>query len=388
VLAAERSLRAALEQYGQVTALDEVLRQYATATGALMTGLGGAMGDSVRARFPFPGMLALKGEIVTQDAKAAREDLDRARRDALAEARRLYWGLDYAHRAVALLGEINGLLRQSVDAVRSGYESGKGPLANVATAQVELEKNLTEMATAAGERGVIETGLRSLLALPRDAAIGIPRGSEPLPPAGDPAALAALALERRQELRRMRAEAGRMERMIEMTEREVVPGFSLDLSLFENSPLEQAGTMAMSEPFPSSVPAAEGTGTPVRVFSGRTAGYVRETRERLAALREEIRGAEQSTVARVREAWFAYERAGREEQLWAQRVVELTRLAGETTERSYRAGRATLPESLESARVARESALTAARRRADAGQAWAALEMMIGAPLPAAGGGK
>jgi hypothetical protein len=77
----------------------------------------------------------------------------------------------------------------------------------------------------------------------------------------------------------MRAEEARMERMIQMAEREVIPGFSLDLSLFENSPLEQAGTMAMSEPFPSSVPAAEGTGTPVRAFSGKVAGYVRETRE-------------------------------------------------------------------------------------------------------------
>ena len=384
VLSAERSLRATLEQYGQVTALEDVLRRYATATGALMTGVGGAMGEGSRARFPFPGMLALKGEIVTQDARAAREELDRVRRDALAEARRLYWGLDYAHRAVPLLGEINSLLRQSVQAVRAGYESGKGPLADIATAQVELEKNLTEMATAAGERGVIETGLRSLLALPRDAALGIPRGSELLPAAGDPEELATLALDKRQELRRMRAEEARMELMIQMVEREVVPGFSLDLSLLENSPLEQAGTMAMSEPFPPSVPAAEGIGTPVRAFSGRTAGYLRETRERLAALREELRGAERSTVARVREAWFAYDRARREEQLWAKRVGEMTRLASETMERSYRAGRATLPEALESARVARESALNAARRRADAGQAWAALEMAVGAPLPAA----
>jgi outer membrane protein TolC len=388
VLSASRSLRATLEQYGQVTALDDVLRRYASGTGSLMTGLGGAMGDSVRARFPFPGMLALKGEIVTQDAKAAREDLARARRDALAEARRFYWGLDYAHREVALLGEINSLLRQSVEAVRAGYESGKGPLADIATAQVELEKNLTELATAAGERGVIETGLRSLLALPREAVLGIPGGTEPLPPAGDPAVLAALALDRRQELRRLRAEEARMERMLQMAELEVVPGFSLDLSLFENSPLEQSGTMAMAEPFPAAIPAAAGIGTPVRAFSGRTAGYVRETRERLAALREEIRGAEQSTVARVREAWFAYDRALREERLWAQRVVELTRLGSETMERSYRAGRVTLPAALESARVARESALTAARRRADAGQAWAALEATIGAPLSAAGGGK
>ncbi len=383
VLAAERTLRATLEQYGQVAALDDVLRQFASATGSLMTPVGG-MPEGTGARFPFPGMLALKGEIVTQEVKAAREDLERARRDALGEARRLYWGLDYAHRAVGLLGEIRGLLKESVQAVRAGYESGKGFLADVALVQVEQEKNLTELATAAEERIVIETGLRSLLALPRAAVIGRPRGAEPIAAAGDPAALVVLALERRQELRRMRAMAERMERMLQMAEREVVPGFALDLSLFENQPLLKDGTMAMSEPFPVAVPAAAGEGTPVRAFSGRNAGYVRETRQRLAALREEIRAEEESTVTRVREAWFASDRARREERLWSERVVELTRLAGETMERSYRAGRATLAEALESARVARESELAAARRHADAGQALAALEMTIGAPLTAA----
>jgi hypothetical protein len=184
--------------------------------------------------------------------------------------------------------------------------------------------------------------------------------------------------------RRMRAMAARMELMIQMTEREVTPGFALEATLFENNPLLQSGTAAEGEPFPVSAAAAEGTGTPKYAFSGRTAGYVRETRERLAALREEIRAEEAASTARVHEAWFALDRARREEQLWAGRVGELTRLAGETADRSYRAGRSTLPEALESERVARESQLEAARRHSALGQSWAALEAAVGAPLAAA----
>ncbi len=385
VRAAERSLRASLEQYGQVAALDDVLRAYASAAGSLMSGIGGAMGDAAAAHYPFPGMLALKGQIVAQDAAAARAEVGRARRDALAEARRLYWGLLWTHRAAGRLAEIRGQQEQIVQAVRARYEAGQGLLADLTMAQIELEKTRTELETTVEERSVAEAQLRALLALPRGAALGVPGGDEPVPvPAGDAAALAAAALERRPELRRMRAMAARMELMLQMSEREVVPGFALEASLFENQPLLRAGTMAMEEAFPATAPAAEGLGTPRRAFSGRTAGYVRETRERLAALREEIRGEEEATVARVREAWFAYGRARREEALWAVKIGELARLASEAQGRAYRAGRAGLPEALAAARAEVESALEAARRRTQLGEAWAALEAAVGGPVPTA----
>jgi len=251
-----------------------------------------------------------------------------------------------------------------------------------------LEKARSGQETVLEERRVLEAQLRSLLALPREAALGPPRGTEVVPAVAEAGALTAVALERRQELRRMRAMATRMELMIQMAERETVPGFALGASLFENQPLLQDGTMAMREPFGSVGSAAEGAGAPLRAFSGRTAGYVRETRERLASLREEIRAEEQATIARVRETRFAFDRAVREERLWSVKVGELTRLASETQDRSYRAGRATLPEALGAAITERESGLEAEQRRARVGEAWAALEAAVGVPLPGLESGK
>ena len=386
IRSAERAWRASLEQYSQVVAVDEVARRYASATSGLTTGVAGTMGDTPEMRFPFPGALALKGEIVAADAKAAREDLERSRRDALAEARRLYWALVLAHRSVTLLAEIGDLLEQRVAAVQLRYESGQGSLADIVQARIALEISDTEGATAAGERDVVEAQLRSLLALPRGTVIGLPRDAEGIPAAADTGALAALALEKRQELRRMRAMAARMELMLQMTAREATPGFATEASSFDNRPLLQEGTMAMEKPFPAAITTLDGTGTPKYAFSGRIAGYVRETRDRLAALREDIRAEEEATVARVREAAFVLDRARREERLWAVKVGELTRMAGETTDRAYRAGRSTLPEALEAARAARESLLEAARRHAAAGQAWAALEAAVGAPLDGGAG--
>lgn len=386
VRSAERSWRAALSQYSQVTAIEELARRYSSASASLMTGVAGGMGAAAASRYPFPGLLALKGEIVAADVRAAREDLERSRREVLVEARRQYWSLVGAHRAVALLAEISDILRQRAAAVQSRYESGQGSLANLAQAKVDVEKARTEVATAVAERGIAEEGLRALLVLPPATTLGMPRGTEEVPALRDPGQLAGRALETRQELRRLRALASRMELMIQMTEREAAPGFALEASLFENRPLTQAGTMAMEEAFPAIASAAEGSGAPRFAFAGRVAGYVRETRERLAAMREEIRAEEAASALRVHEAWFALDRARREERLWSEQIAELTRLAGETTERSYRVGRSSLPEALEAALAYRESLLEASRRRTAVGQAWAVLEAAVGAPLnPGAG---
>jgi hypothetical protein len=179
-----------------------------------------------------------------------------------------------------------------------------------------------------------------------------------------------------------------MEVMLQMAERETTPGFALEASQFENQPLLEDGTMAMREPFGQVATAAEGVGTPKRAFAGRTAGYVRETRQRLAALREDIRAEEEAATARVRESWFAYGRASREQRLWSERVAGLTRLASETQDRAYRAGRATLPEALAAARAATESALEAERRRSELGQTWAGLEAAVGGPIARAEAGR
>ena len=275
VRGAERAWRAALAQYSQVSAVDDVARRYASATGSLMTGVGGGMSGATAARFPFPGMLALRGQIVAADARAAREDLERARREALAESRRLYWGLVLAHRTVVLLGEIERTARQRVSAVQSRYESGQGALADLVQSRIALERVVTELANAADERRVVEEGLRALLVLPPAATLGLPRGTEEIPAVADPESLAARAVEQRQELRRMRAMAERMALMIQMTEREATPGFALDASLFENNPLAQAGPRRRRSRSPSRPRRPRGSGRRGYAFSGRTAGYVR-----------------------------------------------------------------------------------------------------------------
>jgi hypothetical protein len=81
VKAAENRLRASIETFSQAQNLDEILRQYTALTEGLKTGIGPMKGkDPVEMKFPFPGVLSLKGQIANQEVKTAREDQNCPRR--------------------------------------------------------------------------------------------------------------------------------------------------------------------------------------------------------------------------------------------------------------------------------------------------------------------
>ena len=231
IAAKERELRATLEGYGQVENLDTILRRYSAFTASLMTGIGGMENpDATALKFPFPGVLALKGEVVTQEAAAAREDLEAARRKAITSARKAYWELLYLARAQEISGHMLDLLDNLKAAASARYAAGQTNFQDVIKVVIEREKTKEELRTLGEEQANAEAEIREVLALPPAAPVGAPAARDP---GSDVPALDGLypvALERRQELRAARAMIGRMERMLEMAETMIYPGFSLNLS--------------------------------------------------------------------------------------------------------------------------------------------------------------
>jgi hypothetical protein len=126
IKAAEYRFRAAIEAFSQVTALDEILREYTAFTEDLMTGVGPMKGkEPMRTKFPFPGVLGLKGQIVNQQVRAERESLEAARRDAIVEVGKAYWNLVYVIRAKRITTEMLKLLKRLEQVANTRYEAGK-----------------------------------------------------------------------------------------------------------------------------------------------------------------------------------------------------------------------------------------------------------------------
>ncbi|MBI5592105.1 MAG: TolC family protein [Deltaproteobacteria bacterium] len=382
VISAEKTFRSKLQAYSQVSNLDEVLRQYAAFTQAVMTGVGD-MGDkeSPAMKFPFPGVMALKGEIVDQEVKIAREELETARKTVVTDARKVFWNLAYNRRAQEITAATLELLDQLELSARKRYEVGKESLQDVIRVQIQQEKLREEWQTLKEEQKNLQTNIRNLVDLVPGSNIGFPAIREPRRehPAID--RVSDLAMEQSQELRTVRAMIGRMERMVEMAETEIYPRFTQNLSLFENKAVNQVGTIKTDAPFGDVASASSGEGLPKNSWFGLGDAYLRETREKLDALRKELKNTENVILFKIREGWFKLDLAIREERLYTKKIRELSRLSAEVTGLRYEAGVAEMRDVIEFYMTWFEARLTSERKKSEIEIARADLEEIIGTSL-------
>ena len=371
----EAEALAALEGFGQAEQIDVVLRRYASLTATSMAGGGMAAPD-----FPFPTVLALKGQVVDEEVRAARERLEAARRDAVTAARTAYWELIYVGQAAEITARMIDLLENLDRSVASRYESGKTSFQDLVRIRIEREKAREELKTLSEERENRAAEIRGLLALPPETAVGTPEYREAWAVLPAQATLEALALERRQEVRAADAMVARMERMLEMVETMTYPGFDLGLSPAPRGVIASpAGGAGMSGSAGGAGPTATAAAKPPdRPFFAADEAYVREIRRRIAALKSERETVRAETLVGVRAAWFASDRARREEALYAAKVLGLSKSALESSLQGYAAGNVGFSDLLESYTGWLGANLAHQRARVDIGIARAGLEAAVG----------
>jgi cell division protein FtsB len=382
VISAEKTFRSKLQSYTQISNLDEMLRQYSAFTQAAMTGIGDmADKESPAMKFPFPGVMALKGEIVNQEVKIAREELETVRKTVVTDRRRVFWNLTYNRRTQEITGATLELLDQLELSARKRYEVGKETLQDVVRVQIQQGKLREELNTLKEEQKSLQTNIRKIADLTPGSDIGFPAIREPRRelPAID--RVSDLAMEQNQELRTIRARIGGMERMIEMAETEIYPSFTQNLSLFENKAVVQVGTINTEAPFADVAKYYMGEGLPKNPWFGLGDAYLWETREKLKALRNELKNAENGMRFRVREGWFKLDLAIREERLYTKNIRELSRLSAEVTSLRYEAGVAQMRDVIEFYMTWFEACLTSERKKSEIGIARADLDEIVGTSL-------
>ena len=382
VKAAENRLRATIESFSQVQNLDVILQRYTAFTEGVMPGVGPAKGkDPVALKFPFPGMLSLKGQIATQEVKIAREDLARARRETITEARTAYWNLLYIHRARKIAGETIDLLRDLETVATTRYETGKTSFQDVIRIRIERKILEEELITLGEKQRNFESNVREILSLARGIEIGFPRSAHPREKIPNQQTLYKLARDHRQELRRLRARIGKTERMIEMAEILVLPPYTWNLSLYEDEAITKAGSAATQASFPTSIEVSRGAGLPKNPWFGVQDAYLRETRQKLSALRQDLKQAEAATDDRVRSRWFELDRARREMLLFREEVVNLSQSALDVTTRGYESGQVPFADVIASYTLWLDANLSLADYQRNLGVAWAELEQTLGTTL-------
>ena len=379
IMSAGKRMQAAIEKYGQVSAVDDILRRYAAFVEGVTTGVGAMPGHGAgQAAFPFPGALALKGRIVTQEVMAARERLEGARRDAVTAARKRHWRLWFLHQAVSITGRTIGLLRELEQVSITRYEAGKTSFQDVIKVQLQRELLDERLQTLREQMQTTHMELREVLHLPPDTRIGIPNvnlGDADVP---DLATLYEAALSHRQELRGLRARLGKMDAMIEMAETMLLPAFDLGLSRFMDKAIGQVGTQA-DHPASAAGPAAAATmGQPRRPWFGFRDSYLREMRQKRLAMRDELERMQDATLAAVRRKWFSLDQAAREKRLYEDTIVRLSEAALEVSTSGYESDRVAFADVITSYTLWLDTNLALAEKRSAYGTSLAELEQAVG----------
>lgn len=200
---------------------------------------------------PFPGKLALKGDVASRSAEMTEQSVRAKERELVARMKQAYYDVFLAQKAVQIHHEQVELVRQFVAIATTKFRAGKGSQADVLKAQVELSLLLQHFPVLGQRRKTAEAMLNTLL--DRDPASPLDMAEEPaqLPLEESVDNLNRLALHDRPELKAAELDVQRSEQSRALAQRQYYPDFNVAFQRFQNYQTNDGfgAYVAMSIPF-------------------------------------------------------------------------------------------------------------------------------------------
>jgi outer membrane protein TolC len=200
---------------------------------------------------PFPGKLALKGDVASRSAEMTEQTVRAKERELVVRLKQAYYDLFFAQKAVQIHHEQVELLRQFVAIANAKFRAGKGSQADVLKAQVELSLLFQHLPVLEQRRETEEAMLNTLI--DRDPASPLGMAQEPSQrplekPIDD---LYRLALNDRPELKAAGLDVQRTEQSRALAQRQYYPDFNVAFQRFQNFQANDGfgAYVAMSIPF-------------------------------------------------------------------------------------------------------------------------------------------
>ena len=200
---------------------------------------------------PFPGKLALKGDVASRSAEMTEQAVRAKERELVARLKQVYYDLFLAQKAVQIHHEQVELLRQFVGIANAKFRAGKGSQADVLKAQVELSLLFEHLPVLEQRRETVEAMLNTLLDRDPASLLGMAQAPAQLPlqrPIDD---LHRLALNDRPELKAAELAVQRNEQSHALAQRQYYPDFNVAFQRFQNFQANDGfgAYVAMSIPF-------------------------------------------------------------------------------------------------------------------------------------------
>ncbi len=381
IRSASEAWQAALTRYSQAEYLEGIVRQYNAFTKMLDLRLGmmQKQKENIASEFPFPGVTALRGDIVQTDIRIARQEFAIALRDRIVEVREAFFDYSYLFRAIEITEENRRLLEQMLEVASRRYEAGRASYNDVINSRIELAKISDELKTLREKLSVVKTKLNALLNRAPKAKIGPPE-KYPLPSLSIPMnRLYSTAERNRQELEKARLREHRAKLMIRMAEEMNRPDPTLGASYFE----DRSALLAGPEPQkPSFRPASKQM---LRPWFGEREAFIQEMRYREEQIKAEKDNIRNQIHVDVDAAHFALDTARREVGLYENTLIPEARQSLDVAQRAYETAEIDFLEYLTAQKAWLDFNLSLYKARRDYGRAYAALEKAVGTSLDRVG---
>ena len=377
--AAYSKIEAVLEQYPQAAYLDNVLSQYNAFTKQLNTKVGKPRHkEMVAMKFPFPDMLTLKGNVVTQDVQIMQKSAEIVLRDLITDLRLAYYDYLFVHEALDITGENQELLKQMVQIATAKFRAGMGNYMSILKAQVELSKLSDSILTLEEKRETLAARINALLNRPPDAGFGAPESVADVDVTPSLAELYALAVEHRQEIQKQKIAISKMEIMIEMAGKMSTPDASLGNSYFEDRTGLRSGTDKMPMTFMTKRTVNPSTSA----WFARDDAYVREVEIKVDAMQQMITNMEDKTRFMVKMHHFGASTAKRSVALYENTLLPQAQQALEAAGVAYQAAKVDFLNLLDAQRMLLKFRLAKRQALRDHRQHIAQLEQVVGRAVP------
>ncbi len=180
---------------------------------------------------PFPGTLALRGEVAERRAAGAGFELEERRLQLARDVEAVWWNLFYLDRVLDVIARNETLLRQFVEVAETRYIVGRGLQQDILLAQLELSRLDDRRLQLLSLRDSQVASLNALLNRPAGTEVELPATVEQalpeLPPAPE---LVERALENRPLLAVEREALAAAEAQVELARKSYFPEFRLGVA--------------------------------------------------------------------------------------------------------------------------------------------------------------
>ena len=378
--AAQEKIRAVLEQYPQAVYLENVLRQYNAFTKQLDTKVGPMTHKEMMAmKFPFPGTLALKGQIITEDVLIAQKEFEITVRDLVTEIKLAYYDYLFVIEATRINEENQKLLQQMIAIAQTKFRVGQGKYSNVIMAQVELSKLANVIITLEQQRETIIARINTLLNSSADLPLGDPVTIEEDRVVTTLAELYELAVENRQEIQKQKLAISKMNWVVEMAKQMTYPDPTLGASYFENRSMPD---LKHTQKMPMTFSTRRTLNPANSAWFGHRDSYIHEMDVKIEAMEHQIEKLESDLRFVVKKHHFGMETADRSIRLYRQTLLPQARQALDAANTAYQAAQIDFLSFLDAQRTLLKLKIEEQRALRDYRQHLAQLEQAVGVMLP------